>query len=102
MNILNQEINQTPSLEMVSSNCLLSTQHSYRQVLRTYENMHNQIWNNPFYSPAEIISDLGTNASEVLTVQEKLAEALNGLVSGCANCDHASYTKNEDGTVTLN
>jgi hypothetical protein len=102
MDILNQQVENTPSLDMVCNNCIANVQHSYRQTMRLYENLTRQVWENPYYSSAEIISGLGTKAADVLTVQEKLAQSLNGLVSGCVSCHQDSYTKNEDGTVTLN
>lgn len=102
MNILTQEISNTPSIELVSNECILSAQRAYNRSIRIYQELSNFIWNNSLYSAGEIISGLGANASEVLSVEEKLAESLNGLVSGCVSCNRSLYTKNEDGTVTLN
>lgn len=102
MNILNEPIESTPSLDVVCNNCVSNVQHTYRQTTRLYENLTRQIWDNPYFTSAEILSGLGTKAADVLTVQEKLADSLNGLVEGCVTCHRDSYTKNDDGTVTLN
>lgn len=102
MDILTQKISNTPSVELISNECILSAQRAYNRSIRIYEELSNSIWNNPFYSAEEIISTLGSNAAEVLTVQEQIGDSLNGLVSGCVSCKRSLYTKNEDGTVTLN
>ena len=102
MNILNKKIEQQPSVEMFSSQIVLNSQNYYKSLIKMYENSVNEVWNNPYYSASDIIASLGNDAAEVLTIQEKLAETLNGLVSGCAECKKSLYTKNEDGTVTLN
>lgn len=102
MNILTQQIDNTPTTTEVAKHIVSRSANAYSQLLNTHEQLTRQLWSNPFYTPEELLAELGTNAGEVLTFHETITSALNTLVTDCAVCESVQpYTVAEDGTVTI-
>ena len=102
MSILTENQNQPPSLSEVVKRIKKNNRNTFEQIKSLREGLCNQLWDNPRFTPAEILAELGTEAGEILEIHESLEIALNNLVSGCASCNNVlPYTVADNGSVTL-
>ena len=104
-NIYENEVKLTPSIEMVSNNNLRTVSTTFQGIKNSYETSVRRLWENPHYSAQEIFDELGENSVQLVEYQEKLCSLLNDCVEGCTQqCNEKipEYTKNSDGTVTVN
>jgi hypothetical protein len=103
--IFEQTERLSPSIEMVANNNLRTVATTFQGIRNSYEISVRRLWENQHYSPQEILDELGENAVELIEYHEKLCAFLNNCVDGCTQqCDEKvlDYTKNEDGTITVN
>lgn len=104
MNILTKQIENGPTIEMVSSRILRDVQMSFSQVLNMYARGVDQVWDNPRFTPAEIVTALGTDAVEVFTLHGALGNLLESVKPGCTATFAAKigdFTPNADGTIVV-
>tara|TARA_R110002167_G_C12659542_1_gene649784 strand:- start:841 stop:1119 length:279 start_codon:yes stop_codon:yes gene_type:complete len=89
MNILTEEINQTPAIDFVAKRTKISAKNSFEQLKGIHQQLSSQLWSNPHYSCDEILAELGEEAAQVLSVHKGIGDLLNGFVPDCAECKDA-------------
>ena len=103
MSIINKQITPTDDRAGRNANqCIMTAQSTYHYMLNMYEEMTKYVWSHQKLTPAEVISGLGTDAGEYLSIIKALETACNNILANSASCSkEQAYTTASDGSVTL-
>jgi hypothetical protein len=97
--------NPVPPAKMAANRLINMTRQTYNQMVQSFNQGSQVFWaNNMGVSPAEIASELGTDAKEVFELHYKLGQLIatvkpEAIVEGASLV--GNFTMNEDGTVTI-
>jgi hypothetical protein len=96
---------QIPRGKMAANRLIQMTKQTYNQMVQSFNQGAKMFWQNGMgASPAEIASELGSDAKEVFELHYKLGQLI-ASVKPEAISEGASlignFTMNEDGTVTV-
>ena len=105
MSILQQEVNNKPTVEQVVGRIAQDAKQVSNGLIRSYETALKRFWKNPNYTPAEISAAMGTSAVEYFQLSASLGQYLNSIIPNCVdqiNADNVgAFTPNEDGSVSI-
>lgn len=95
---------EVPRAKMAANRLINMTKQTYNQMVQAFNQGSQIFWKNNGATPAEIASELGTDAKEVFELHSKLRQLI-ASVKPEAIAESSSvvgnFTMNEDGTVTI-
>ena len=100
--ILNKAVDTQPSATMVANRRIADCQNDFNMLIDIHEEGMRRIFTNPQnVTASDILTAMGTDAKEVIEFYESLKTFIESLNGEFSQFD-PSYTKNSDGTVTIN
>ena len=102
MSILQETALYEPSVQDAVNQIKTTTTQLYRMMKQMHTQSFNTVWNNPSYTPQEIVTAFGTDAVALFTLSYQLQEILKAADPNYVILmPTATVTLNEDGTVTI-
>ena len=112
MTILNQDrTDPVAPAKRIATRIVNQTARSANQLIQSWEQGFDALWNNPNATPEEILAEMGTDAGEVFELSTAMIGLMANVLPGKLDDEWAriqtkiaakpATTVNEDGTVTI-
>jgi hypothetical protein len=95
---------EVPKAKRAANRLINMTKQTYNQMVQAFNEGSQVFWNNNGATPAEIATELGTDAKEVFELHSKLGQFIatikpEAIIEG--NSIVGNFILNEDGSVTV-